>query len=548
MPYIINKTDGSVLTTVGDGTINNNITSLTLIGKNYDKYGELINENFVRLLENFANNSSPSNPLAGQIWWDTFNTQLKVYTGSEFKSVAKLTSATAQPSNNKIGDLWWDTTNGQLKIYNGTSFTTIGPNSSLEFGSTGATPEELLDVAAEPHLVVSLFSGSTRVAVVSEDAEFVPVPPLPGFSSIKPGINLASGFTLVGTADNADTLDGLNSTDFLRANANTTTSGTFGVLNDTGIAVGADSDFRVSITGANVLVENQTTNGNLNFKVAGNASPAISINGSTGAATVLADPITALGVATKSYVDNIAVSGNALSRSGTNTITGVITPDTNGTRNFGSLSNRFATVFATSFDGTSLNAGGTVTANTAVASDTISERTSGAGVTADGVLLKDNDVQADEVRTDTISEKTGGAGITISNTTNFSAGSGSLRIGGSITRFESAEFNVPAYPGGVVTVNHGGPRKPDILRVVLRRNVSLAASGEIIDNSYSAGDEVSLTDCVVSSNQVTTIWSNATQCGFASFLYPPNIARKDGTYNGNITPAYWKVVFYAIWL
>ena len=75
MAYTVNKTSGAVLTTISDGTIDTT-TDLTLIGKNYAGYGEFLNENMVKMLENFANTSAPSSPLAGQMWWDTTNSLL----------------------------------------------------------------------------------------------------------------------------------------------------------------------------------------------------------------------------------------------------------------------------------------------------------------------------------------------------------------------------------------------------------------------------------------------------------------------------------------
>jgi hypothetical protein len=555
MPYIINKTDGTIITTVGDGTINNSITSLTLIGKNYDKYGEPINENFVRLLENFANTSAPGNPLAGQLWWDSFNTQLKVYTGAEFKPLSKIITATAQPSNNKVGDFWWDSANNQLKIYNGTSFVVVGPDTSSEAGDTGAQAEQIFDNLSLGHFVVSLYSGTTRVAVISSDAEFIPLPALDGFGSIRPGINLAAGFDLIGTATNADMLDNLSSTDFLRANINATTSGTLGVLNDTGLAVGTDSDFRVFVSGANVTVENQTANGNLNIKVAGNASPAISVNGTTGLATVLAEPTSPLGVATKSYTDNFAVS-----RSGSNTITGVITPNANATLDFGSSTMRFSTVFSANVDvSNNVVIGGNLTVNGTTT--TINSTT---------IQVDDKNIVLGDVSSPTDITADGG-GITIKGSTDKSLtwvnstgrwtfntgvqatafyGDGSTLSnlpGASLERYESGELTLPSYPGGKVTVTHGGSRKPDIIRVVMRRN-SISAPAGTVDASYLDGDEVDLTDMVVSSNNVTTIWSNATQIGYSGFLYPPNISYKEGNYNGNVTNTYWSLVFYGIWL
>ena len=112
MAYTINNTAGTVLATVADGTIDTT-TDLTLIGKNYAGYGEFLNENYVKLLENFANTSAPGSPVAGHMWCDTTNSLLKVYTGTAFKTVSSSTSSASTPSTSVTGDLWWDTTNGQ---------------------------------------------------------------------------------------------------------------------------------------------------------------------------------------------------------------------------------------------------------------------------------------------------------------------------------------------------------------------------------------------------------------------------------------------------
>lgn len=81
MPYTLNRTDGSVLTTLADGTKNDSITSLTFIGKNFNNYGEAFNENFLRLLEHFSSQTPPSSPSLGQLWFDKTNGILKVYQG-----------------------------------------------------------------------------------------------------------------------------------------------------------------------------------------------------------------------------------------------------------------------------------------------------------------------------------------------------------------------------------------------------------------------------------------------------------------------------------
>ena len=76
MSYTINLTDGTIFAVVADGTINTD-SSQTLVGKNYAGYGEFLDENFVRLLENAANTSAPGAPLTGQLWYDKTNNIIK---------------------------------------------------------------------------------------------------------------------------------------------------------------------------------------------------------------------------------------------------------------------------------------------------------------------------------------------------------------------------------------------------------------------------------------------------------------------------------------
>lgn len=185
----------------------------------------------------------------------------------------------------------------------------------------------------------------------------------------------------------------------------------------------------------------------------------------------------------------------------------------------------------------------TLTATSAVVADTISERTSAAGVTIDGVLLKDNNATVTTLTATTI---TSSGDVTINKTTDLSAGSGSLKIGGGITRFESTVQAMPATTG-TVTVSHGGPRKPDMFMVVARRN-STSAPGGTVDASYATGDEVQLHTDVIAANTAYNVWANATQIGYVQLLNEPNITFKDASSNANITSTYWGVVLYAIWL
>ena len=138
----INKTDGSILTTVADGTVNTSASDLTLVGKQYLNYGEPVIENFVKLLENFKNTTAPSNPLVGQIWYDSTNKKLKVYRSTGFVEVANIISSNTQPTNSAIGDGWFDTINNIFKIYNGAAWIEIGPK-SVAFNSLTGTPTTL---------------------------------------------------------------------------------------------------------------------------------------------------------------------------------------------------------------------------------------------------------------------------------------------------------------------------------------------------------------------------------------------------------------------
>ena len=250
MAYTINLTDGTIFATVADGTIDTT-SSLTLVGKNYAGYGEFLNENYIKLLESGANTSQPSAPLSGQLWYDKSNNLLKVYNGSVFKNLGSATSSASEPSSNVAGDLWFDSTNQQLKVYTGSAFILVGPSFTAGTGTSGAVVATVTDNTAVDHVVVQLFVEDSIVATVSKDSTFTPSASVSGFSTIGPGIQLSSAVSnavFKGDATNAQTLDSLDSTDFLSAVANDTTSGTLGILNDTGLTVGADSDASISVS------------------------------------------------------------------------------------------------------------------------------------------------------------------------------------------------------------------------------------------------------------------------------------------------------------
>ena len=121
MSYTINNTRGTVVTTVTPGTTQV-VGGITLIGKNYTGYGELIAEDFVKLLENQANSSAPSSPQTGQLWYDTGESVLKAYDGTAWDRL-NVTVGTSAPGTATAGTLWLDTTADKvLKIYDGAAW------------------------------------------------------------------------------------------------------------------------------------------------------------------------------------------------------------------------------------------------------------------------------------------------------------------------------------------------------------------------------------------------------------------------------------------
>lgn len=132
MPYILNKTNGTQLAVLQDASLDLT-TSLTFVGRNYAGYGEIQNENFLKLLENFSNTTSPSRPILGQLWFNSTADQRRLnvcYDGKNFKGLATLRVQSNTPNQSLVGELWWDSNNNLLKAFNGSSYLTVGPTVS----------------------------------------------------------------------------------------------------------------------------------------------------------------------------------------------------------------------------------------------------------------------------------------------------------------------------------------------------------------------------------------------------------------------------------
>ena len=343
MAYTINLTDGTIFAVIADGTINTD-SSMTLVGKNYAGYGEFLDENFIHLLESGSNTTAPGDPLVGQLWWDKTNGLMKVYNGTAFKVISAATASASAPTSNVTGDLWFDTVNAQLKVYNGASFILVGPAFTSGTGTSGAIVDTITDTSpGADHVVVKIFVNNTIVSIFSKDATFTPAAALSGFSTISPGLNMSTtvaGAVFKGTATNADTLDSLDSTAFMRSNTNTSTTGTLSILNDTGLYVGGDSDGRLFVTGTDVYLRNQTQDGDLIFQVndGGSTTTCMTIDGAT----------SNVNINTNLEVSGlIAATGNSVNFGTASVSLGnIINNNANGVGNIGSSSTYFNTIFA----------------------------------------------------------------------------------------------------------------------------------------------------------------------------------------------------------
>ena len=258
MAYIVNKFDGTLIATVEDGTIDNT-TNLRFIGKNYAGYGEIQNENFLHLLENFTSGSQPSRPLGGQIWFDSSSSKLKFYDGTKFRTTGGAEVGATAPVGLTTGDFWWDSANSQLYAWDGTSFILVGPQ------GTGSTVTQFVSRQIKDNLdanqiiiegkvnnITTMLFSSSAFTIGTTD----PTNTITGFDVVKKGITLVNtqsttnGVTSTdhrfwGTASNSDRLGGFEASDYIRSGASAFSS--IVRFGDVGFTVGDSNDLKVSI-------------------------------------------------------------------------------------------------------------------------------------------------------------------------------------------------------------------------------------------------------------------------------------------------------------
>ena len=276
MSYTINKTDGTKLVVLKDGTVDITTTDLALFGKSYAGFGERLNENFVKMLENFANTTAPANKIKGQLWYDTLTNQIKVWNGNKFKPVGSSTNANSAPTNANLGDTWFDTNNLQLYVYNGSAWTLIGPTTVAGSGNTSVVSDSIRDNVGVYKAVLKFVTNDQIVAIVSAE-EFTPQTAITGFATIYKGITLSTAVSqnrfrgVATTAQNlllGDLTTVVPADNFVRADVNDAMLGTLTIFNDGGLSLGSGADLTVSVeSGQNVIFQNNTLNGDIIFRV-----------------------------------------------------------------------------------------------------------------------------------------------------------------------------------------------------------------------------------------------------------------------------------------
>jgi len=297
MPYIVNFTDKENKSpiTVFDNTSSTD-TSLKFPGRNVTGYGQIIAENFLSLLENFASTNQPVNPVEGQLWYDsTGGTQtLKIWDNTAWKAASGIQKGVSQPAveNSKVGELWVDTTNQQLRIFTGTRWILVGPTESSVGGLRyGPVIEKIADSDNVDRFILVFYIADIPVIVISKDS-FTPKTLITGFDTVRSGINISApetsseianfvgGFLplLNGTAKNAQALlvGGVEKAagTFLRSDTINTTDYEIKIKNNNGLSIGVDETFKLLSTESSNSIYNSAAGSSLDLQTNRNGIPA----------------------------------------------------------------------------------------------------------------------------------------------------------------------------------------------------------------------------------------------------------------------------------
>ena len=294
MPYSVNFTDKENKTpiTVFDNTSSTD-TSLKFPGRNVTGYGQIIAENFLALLENFASADEPINPIEGQLWYNSTDGVLQIWDNTAWKAASGIQKGVSEPSvqTSKVGELWVDTTNQQLRIFTGTRWILVGPTeSSVDGLRYGPVVERIADSDNIDRFVLTFYIADIPVIIFSKDS-FTPKTIISGFNIIRSGINISDPSTapeiaafvggfepiMFGTATRANALNvggiEIDSGKFLRSDTINTTDFAFNVRNNNGITVGIDGTFNIGTSATAAKIYNSAAGSSIDIQTSRDGIP-----------------------------------------------------------------------------------------------------------------------------------------------------------------------------------------------------------------------------------------------------------------------------------
>jgi microcystin-dependent protein len=278
MAYEVRYTDeiNKGVIVVEDRTINTE-TSIGFPGRQATSYGQTVAENFLHMLENFANTTPPARPVEGQLWYDNTDgiDQLKIYDGTAWSPAGGLKKSDNEPevSNSVAGDLWVNTENQQLYLFSGSAWILVGPQFSDGL-LTGGESQVILGIDnQEYNIFVIKMQG--QISVIFSNNAFVPKIAIPGFrTGIKAGINLidtANNFKYYGTSEKAEALvvtgEIVPAKSFLRSDKESVTDFRLRVKTNDGLQVGTGNQVGIYIDNESGVIQHNTGGSNFLFKL-----------------------------------------------------------------------------------------------------------------------------------------------------------------------------------------------------------------------------------------------------------------------------------------
>lgn len=210
MSYLINNYKGESLVVLEDGTVDTS-TSIGLVGRNYVGYGEIQNENFVYLLENFANTAPPARAMPGQLWFDTTNKTVNAYDGDLWNNVGAAILSDNEPETTAPGSFWLKTPVNILYTWTGSAWRQIGPEAVEGFADTKAKSVSLTADNGFSYPVVQIVADGVVQGIWSAYAFRIDATDaITGFDEVNIGLTMSRNSKLhgdlVGKADSADRL------------------------------------------------------------------------------------------------------------------------------------------------------------------------------------------------------------------------------------------------------------------------------------------------------------------------------------------------------